>query len=116
MSDAPVLAGIQTVGDLEAAGDFEKKHTPFIEATREGDTVVVGVTVGHWVSHPNLPDHFIEYIEIRVAGATVARFDFAAVAAHPKVTCVLAVEPGTALTAIESCNLHGLWAAEMLAP
>lgn len=116
MGDAPVLAGINRVADLATAGDFEKKHTPHIECSREDGKVVVTVTVGHEVAHPNQPDHFIEWIEIHAAGAPVARFDMAAVAVDPKMTCVLDVETGTAITALESCNLHGLWEGAAIAP
>jgi len=116
MSDAPILAGVNKVADLDAAGDFERKHTPHIECERIGDKVVVEVTVGHDVSHPNQPDHFIEWIEIQASGAPLARFDLAAVAVDPKVTCVINVDSGTALTAMESCNLHGVWVADAIAP
>lgn len=116
MSDAPILAGINKVADLDAAGDFEKKHTPYIECARDGDTVRVTVKVGHYVSHPNLPDHFIEWIAVHAAGVPVARFDLSAVATDPEVSCVLRVEPGTKIEAMESCNLHGIWAAETVAP
>lgn len=116
MSDAPILAGINHVTDLDAASDFERKHTPFIECDRDGDTVRVTVKVGHWVSHPNLPDHFIEWIAIHAAGVPVARFDLSAVAVTPTITCVINVDPGTPLQAMESCNLHGVWLAETIAP
>lgn len=116
MSDAPILAGVNKVVDLDSAGDFEKKHTPFIDCVREGEKLTVTVKVGHYVGHPNQADHFIEWIEILAAGAPVARFDLSAVAVDPVVTCVLNVEPGTALAAMESCNLHGVWVAEAVAP
>jgi superoxide reductase len=116
MSDAPALAGVNFVENLDAAGDFEKKHTPYIACTREGDSVKVTIEVGHWVSHPNQPDHFIEWIEVTAAGAPVARFDMAAVAVQPTLTCMLAVDPGTELAALESCNLHGVWKAVAVAP
>jgi len=116
MSDAPVLSGFNKVTDLASAGDFEKKHTPHIECVREGDRVNVSVTVGHDVPHPNQPDHFIQWIEVRAADSPVARFDLAAVAADPKVSCMLNVDPGTPITAVESCNLHGLWVADVIAP
>lgn len=116
MSDAPILGGVNQVSDLDAAGDFEKKHTPYIECERVDDRVRVTVKVGHYVGHPNVADHFIEWIMVYAAGAPVARFGLSAVAVAPEVTCVLAVEPGTAITAMESCNLHGVWAAETTAP
>lgn len=116
MSDAPILAGVNTVADLESAGDFEKKHLPFIACERDGGHVRVTVEVGHWVTHPNQPDHFIEWIAVHAAGVPVARFDLSAVAVEPRVSCVLAIEPGTPIAAMESCNLHGVWLAETVAP
>lgn len=116
MNDAPILAGITHVTDLDAAGDYEKKHTPYVECARDGDKVRVTVKVGHWVAHPNLPDHFIEWIAVHAAGAPVARFDLSAVAVDPEVTCVLSVDPGTPIAAMESCNLHGVWLTETTAP
>lgn len=116
MSDAPILSGVNKITDLDSAGDFEKKHTPFIECRREGDRVQVTVKVGHYVAHPNQPDHFIEWITVHAAGAPIARFDLSAVAVDPVVTCVLNVDAGTPLQAVESCNLHGIWVAEAVAP
>lgn len=116
MSDAPVLSGINRVDDIENASDFEKKHTPYVTCSRDGDRVTVSVKVGHWVSHPNMADHYIEWIAVHAGDAPVARFDFAAVAVDPEVTCVLNVDPGTKITVMESCNLHGLWTAESVAP
>lgn len=116
MSDAPILAGINRITELDAAGDFEKKHTPYVSCERDGDTVRVTVKVGHWVAHPNLPDHFIDWIEVHAAGAPVARFDLSPVVVQPEVTCVLALESGTPISAMEHCNLHGLWVTETVAP
>ncbi len=116
MSDAPILAGINRVADPASAGDFENKHTPNIACTRDGDKLNVSVTMGHGVPHPNQPDHFIEWIDLLVNDAPVARFTFGAVVVDPTVNCVLNVEPGVKLTAIESCNLHGLWAYDVTAP
>lgn len=117
MSDAPILDGIHRVDDIDAVGDFEKKHTPYVECTREGDRVRVYVKVGHYVSHPNTPDHFIEWIDILADGQLpLARLSFSAVAADPEGTVYLNVDPGTKLTALENCNLHGVWAWDVVAP
>lgn len=116
MGDAPILAGINSVEDVDAGSDFEKKHLPFITCERAGERVHVRVKVGHWVAHPNQPDHFIEWIAVHAAGVPVARFDLSAVAVDPEVTCVLDVAPGTQITAMESCNLHGVWVSETVAP
>jgi superoxide reductase len=116
MSDAPVLAGVNHVVDLDAAGDFEKKHTPKIDAARTGDKVTVTVAVGAWFAHPNQADHFIQWVELQANGACIARADLAAVAVDPAVTFVVDVEAGTELAALESCNLHGVWKAVVTAP
>lgn len=117
MSDAPSLAGIHFVQDIEAASDFEKKHTPYVECTREGERVKVYVKVGHYVPHPNDPDHFIEWIDILAQDRLpLARLSFSAVAADPEGTCYIKVDPGTKITALENCNLHGLWAWDVVAP
>jgi len=109
--NAPVLAGIHTVSDIDAASDFEKKHTPYVEVERTAeDTCVVTAKVGHWVSHPNQADHWIEYLEVFVDDAPVARFHVAAVAVDPEVKCVVHCDPGSKITVVERCNLHGLWA------
>lgn len=112
MSDAPVLSGVNHVDDIESASDFEKKHTPHVTCERADDRVKVTVKVGHWVAHPNVPDHFIQWIDVMAANVAVARFEFSAVAVDPFVTCVLDVDPGTPIAALENCNLHGLWLSE----
>jgi len=113
MSDAPILAPLNLVADFDAAGDFEKKHTPYVVAEHVDGGFRLTVTVGHEVPHPNQPDHWIGWIELLVGDATVARFDLAPMVARPVVSVVLDVEPGTVIRAIEHCNLHGLWAYEV---
>lgn len=116
MNDAPALSGIQRVTDLEAAGDFERKHVPFIACAREDAGVRVHVKVGHWVAHPNNADHFIGWIELQVAGVAVARFDATGGVTDPDVEFLVHVDEGTLLTALASCNLHGAWASDAVAP
>lgn len=112
MSDAPILTAMQHVVDLDSADDFSRKHTPHISISANDDTVTISVAVGHYVAHPNLPDHFIQWIEIQVGGNTIARFDLSPVATSPVVSVVANLDPGTVVRAVEYCNLHGLWAAE----
>jgi superoxide reductase len=109
MSDAPILNPMTVVDDYAGADDFAKKHTPLIEVTDTGEKKLVAVTVGKDVPHPNLPDHYIAWILLRANGNPIARFDLTPVAADPKTSVVIAVDPGTEITAIEYCNLHGLF-------
>ncbi|TLM78817.1 MAG: hypothetical protein FDZ70_03815 [Actinobacteria bacterium] len=113
MTDAPILDPVHEVTDLENADDFTKKHTPVVTLEPAGDGAVrVTVEVGHLVAHPNLPDHFIQWIALYAGGSEVARFELSAVATAPVVSAVLVVDGGTVLRAVASCNLHGLWAGE----
>jgi superoxide reductase len=116
MSEAPALAPVHTTADRSSADDFTKKHTPVIGATRRADGKLdVRIAVGEDVSHPNEPGHWIEWITLLVGEAPIARFTFAASVGYPIVSVVVDVPAGTTLRAIESCNLHGLWAAEITA-
>jgi desulfoferrodoxin-like iron-binding protein len=112
MNESPILGGVHTVENLDTADDFSKKHVPFVSFERAGDVVTLTVEVGHYVAHPNLPDHWIELIEIVANGAPIATYYFAAGVVAPKVTAVAALDPGTKVVVFERCNLHGLWSAE----
>lgn len=113
MSDAMIVAGVNHIADLEAADDFQKKHTPFLHAESISGGTRITAHVGHYVPHPNQPDHFIGWIALEVNGATIARFDLSPVAVNPEVSVVVALDPGTVVRAVEFCNLHGVWAAEI---
>lgn len=109
---APILDQLHHVTDLDAAGDFEKKHTPHIEITKAGDKYEVTVAVGYYFPHPNQPDHFIQWIDLVVGDADVMRFDLSPMVTWPTVSVIVDAVPGTVARAIEYCNLHGRWAAE----
>jgi superoxide reductase len=111
MADAPVMNFVQ---DFDAAGDFEKKHTPFITHEQWGDKVLVTVEVGHEVPHPNGADHYITFIELYVGEAPIARLDLTPAVTHPRWSVPVELPAGTVLKAVEHCNLHGLWAYEVV--
>lgn len=102
------------VTDFEGADDFTKKHTPYITSQREGDNVIITIEVGHEVPHPNQLDHFIMNIEVYASMAPVARFDFVPTVSWPKVSFSATLPPGTQITAMEHCNLHGVWVYEKI--
>ena len=112
MNESPVLGGVHSVEDIDAADDFSKKHVPYIAVAREGEWVTITVEVGHYVAHPNLPDHWIEYIAILANGAPIVTVDFAAGVVAPTVVAKAMLDPGTKIAAFERCNLHGVWMAE----
>ena len=113
MSDAIILAGTNHVTDLDAADDFQKKHTPYLRVEQLDGAARVTAHVGHYVPHPNQADHFIQWIEFQVDGAPIARFDLSPMAVNPEVSAIVVLDPGTVLTAVEFCNLHGLWSAQV---
>lgn len=113
MSDAPILGPLNLIADLSVAGDFEKKHTPHIDVDEVDEGLLITVSVGWDVPHPNQPDHYIAWIELYAGQASIARFDLSPVATVPVVSVVVNVDPGTVIRAIEHCNLHGLWAADV---
>jgi len=112
MNESPILGGVHMVDNIDTADDFSKKHVPFIATTREGDVVTITVEVGYYVAHPNMPDHWIDLIEIYAKNAPIATANFAAGVVAPKVTAVATLDPGTKVMVSGRCNLHGLWAAE----
>lgn len=112
MSDAPILAPVNHVVDLDSAGDFEKKHTPHIGLEAVDGKTKLWVKTGHYVGHPNLPDHYFQWIEVLADGNTIARFDLSPVATDPHVCVHVDLPAGTVIRALAYCNLHGVWAAE----
>lgn len=112
MSDAPILAPPSHITDLEAASDFEKKHTPYLNTEMIDGKLRVSVELGHYFPHPNTPDHFFQWIEIQASGNTITRFDLSPVATDPRVSVYVNLDAGTSVRALAYCNLHGLWAAE----
>lgn len=98
----PVCCGEPMVLMEENTVDAAKeKHVPVIE---KGDGKVT-VKVGS-VPHPMEPEHYIEWIQIKTDGKVMTQF----LEPGQKPEAVFEVEADT-ITALESCNLHGLWKA-----
>jgi superoxide reductase len=110
MADAPLIT---LVTDFAAAGDFEKKHTPFVKLDPQGDMVVVNIEVGHEVAHPNEVGHYITFIELFAGMTGIARFDFSPEVTSPRVCVPVSLPSGTLLRAVAHCNLHGWWGFEI---
>jgi len=110
MADVP---SVTLVADFATAGDFEKKHTPFITLEAQLDRLLVTIEVGHEVPHPNGTDHYITFIELYANGAPIARLDLFPAVTFPKFCVPVSLPADTVLRAVEHCNLHGLWAYEV---
>lgn len=114
MSELPILQPIHHVADLEAANDFERKHTPRVTVEKAEGKTLVTVEMGQYVAHPNEPGHFFDWIELYVGATPIARFSGAPGLVDPCVTVTLSAEESAGLTisALASCNLHGIWRAD----
>ncbi len=80
----------------------KEKHVPVVEKTAEGIKVKVGS-----VAHPMEEKHFIEWVELNVAGKVYRQF-LNPGEAPEALFCVNDDGPAVAR---EYCNLHGLWKA-----
>ena len=109
MTETPTITMVR---DFVTANDFEKKHTPYMTVTPQGDKHMVTVEVGHEVPHPNGTDHYITSIELFAGEASIVRFDLSPVVTWPTVSVLIALPAGTVIRAVEHCNLHGYWSYE----
>lgn len=112
-----IFCGVNTVEDIEKAGDLEKKHLPVIsapESVKKGECFEVTVEVGKLVKHPNEPGHFIEFIELYEGDTYLCRMDFTPRTTCPVMkACVALQHPHGKLRAFERCNLHGSWESDL---
>ncbi len=87
--------------DPKATDEGREKHVPVIEKTADGYRVTVGS-----VAHPMTEEHHIEWIEL-IADGVVHRAHLDPTGEPGASFCVQA----DTVTARESCNVHGVWAA-----
>ncbi len=93
-----------------------EKHTPIITISGEVTPgAVVDVTVDMATrNHPNENAHHIQWIELRANDLFIARAEFTPKITQPVVTFKVIVPKAgkITLTAIERCNVDGLWISE----
>lgn len=108
-----LLCGVNAVKDPENMTDMEKKHLPIISApksVRKGECFEIAVEVGKLVEHPNVPGHYIEFIELYVDHTYLARIDFTARMTCPIMKTYVSLDHVHGrLRAFAHCNLHGTW-------
>ncbi len=119
------------IADLVQSADWKtEKHVPVIEApdsVKAGEKLVVQVSVGKEIAHPNTTEHHIRSIKLffKPEGGKFAyilgEYEFSAhgesvegankgpAYSEPQVTATVKLSaPGT-LVAEAYCNIHGLW-------
>jgi superoxide reductase len=106
----------EAVSDDKALGE---KHAPVIEfpdGMEHGKPAKVRVHIGNG-KHPNLNEHFIQWIELRVNDLYVARAEFSPIITEPDVTFTFICPEGPIeISAVSRCNLHGLWQTKVQCP
>jgi superoxide reductase len=120
--------------DLLQSADWKtEKHVPVIEGPdkiSKGQSLVIEVSVGKQIAHPNTTEHHIRFIEVYFLATgekfpcQLARFEFNAhgesvqgpntsmIFSEPKVSAVFKIERSGVIMAIAYCNIHGLWRSE----
>ena len=107
---------IHTPGSVTNYTEPEKKHIPVITINKacgiiSGGCNDVDIKVGE-MTHPMLPEHFITRIDCYLDKKYIARIMITTGALNPAAGLHLKADKGT-FTAIETCNVHGSWIAEI---
>jgi superoxide reductase len=108
-----IFCGVNTVSDITAANDLEKKHLPIITApkkVKKGEYFDVTIEVGKLLQHPSEPGHFIMFIELYSGDTYLVRLNLTPQTTAPIMKIRIALDHDhSQLRAFERCNLHGTW-------
>ena len=108
-----LFCGVNTVKDMDNMTDIEKKHLPVITAPqsiKKGECFEVTIEVGKYMTHPNEPGHFIDFIELYADDTYLARLDLTARMTGPVMKISVALDHiHDSLRAFAHCNIHGTW-------
>jgi len=96
--------------------DLEKKHIPVIEIQRQCGMVGPGCLDAHikvgQIVHVMETKHFIMYIDLYLDYNFIARYHLTPEGLNPVLGAHLKIASGK-LLALENCNIHGRWIAEV---
>ncbi len=108
---------IKKPADPDNLSEGDRKHIPVLVVKKEcglipgGECIDVQVKVGE-IEHVMETEHYITFIDFYIDRKYIARTAFIPHGLHPAAALHLKVNTGT-LTAIENCNVHGSWMAEV---
>lgn len=119
------------IADVFQSADWKaEKHVPVIEApetAKAGEKIVITVSVGKEIAHPNTTEHHIRWIKLYYKPDNgkfvyeLASFDFNAhgesvegankgpAYSEPSVVTIAKLGVSGTLLASAYCNIHGLW-------
>jgi superoxide reductase len=99
--------------NLPKEGDFDDKHTPYIEIVpkkfEKGKPFEVRIRVGKSIRHPMEAGHFIQWIQLYAGENLVGMANLSPVISEPFVSFMVVLNEKTRLSAVMRCNLHGDW-------
>ncbi len=120
-----------TISEKIQQADWKKeKHVPVIEcadAVKAGEALLVKVSVGKEIAHPNTTEHHIRWIDLFFTpegdkfAYHLGRFEFCAhgesmaganqgpAYSSPEATTAVKISKPGVLMALSLCNIHGLW-------
>ena len=111
---------------IKSADWKAEKHVPAITLlgdVRPNEPVVVEVSVGKEIPHPNTVEHHIAWIALYAVAegsqlpVELARMEFSAhgndVFTEPLLKATVRLPNACTLHAVAYCNLHGLWECEL---
>ncbi len=103
----PVVCCGEKMTELAAntSDGAKEKHVPVVE--KEGNKITVSVGSA---PHPMLPEHHIAWIYLKTNQG--GQIKYLKPGGEPKAVFAMS-EGETAEAALEYCNLHGLWKAEI---
>ena len=112
MSDVNESAAqeVHCIEDLDAATDYELKHTPNVEVEELASGQLIKATIGlKGIEHPQTEEHLIEWIRCYVDGKLVGEEFFTAAETPVAAFEIKRTNEHVAVQAF--CNLHGIWEA-----
>ena len=117
--------------ELYQIGDWKlEKHVPVIEApgrAKKEEYIIVEVSVGKDIPHPNTTEHHIRWIEVyflpkgEKCPYQISKLEFTAhgestqgpntstVYTHPEAVIRFMTDKSGTILASSFCNIHGLW-------
>jgi len=107
-----VLQEIHSIEDIDAASDFELKHTPNVELEELAIGQLIKVSIGlKGITHPQTEEHLIEWIRIFDGSELVGEALFGP---DDEPVAEFEVERSGSQIAVQAlCNLHGIWEARI---
>ena len=95
------------IDDIDAASDFELKHTPNVEIEKLASGQLVKVSMGlKGLSHPQTAEHLIEWYKVYVDGELQAEAYFGA---DDEPVAEFTIDSLDEVVVWAFCNLHGIW-------